>query len=124
MEIYGHHNVYTGRDKFEKLGQIAQWRYNNVTEASPRCKLKGSTGEFHPIPLVKGRPISYFLPDLCRELQVDYYGTTLFEGVEAFVYKGSARNMANGESFIISIYSFRFQAHFRTCAFPAVNSIL
>ncbi|KAH8341594.1 protein peste isoform X1 [Drosophila kikkawai] len=96
MEIYGHHNVYTGRDDFQKLGQIARWRYKNVTEASPRCLLKGSTGEFHPIPLVKGRPISYFLPDLCRELQVDYSGTTIFEGVEAFVYRGSARNFANG----------------------------
>ncbi|XP_043065296.1 protein peste [Drosophila ficusphila] len=96
MEIYGHHNVYTGKDDFKKIGQIARWRYNNFTEASPRCKLKGSTGEFHPIPLVKGRPITYFLPDLCRELQIDYSGTTIFEGVEAFVYKGSARNMANG----------------------------
>ncbi|KAH8413279.1 hypothetical protein KR009_009554 [Drosophila setifemur] len=96
MEIYGHHNVYTGQDDFNKLGQIARWRYNNVTESSPSCKLKGSTGEFHRIPLVKGRPISYFLPDICRELQVDYFGTTVFEGVDAFVYKGTARNMANG----------------------------
>ncbi|XP_039480646.1 protein peste [Drosophila santomea] len=96
MEVYGHHNVYTGQDEFQKLGQIARWRYNNVTESSPRCKLKGSAGEFHPIPLVKGRPISYFLPDLCRELQVDYSGTTIFEGIEAFVYRGSTRNMANG----------------------------
>ncbi|KAI8042355.1 hypothetical protein M5D96_003667 [Drosophila gunungcola] len=80
---------------YPKLGQIARWRYNNVTEASPRCKLKGSTGEFHPIPLVKGRPISFFLPDLCRELQIDYSGSTTFEGVEAYVYRGSERNVAN-----------------------------
>ncbi|KAH8266583.1 hypothetical protein KR018_001830 [Drosophila ironensis] len=94
-EVYGHHNVYTGKDDFKKLGQIAQWRYNNVTEASPSCKLKGSAGEFHPLPLEKGKSISYFLPDLCREFEVDYFGTTTFEGVDAFVYKGTARNMAN-----------------------------
>ncbi|XP_015035804.2 protein peste [Drosophila pseudoobscura] len=96
MEIYGHHNVYTGRQDFSKLGQIARWRYNNVTASSPRCRLKGSAGEFHPIPLEKGRNISYFLPDICRELEVDYHSTTVFEGVEGYVYKGTARNMANG----------------------------
>ncbi|BFF95493.1 protein peste [Drosophila madeirensis] len=96
MEIYGHHNVHTGRQDFNKLGQIARWRYNNVTDSSPRCRLKGSAGEFHPIPLVKGRNISYFLPDICRELEVDYVGTTIFEGVLGYVYKGSARNVANG----------------------------
>lgn len=54
-------------------------------------------GEFHQIPLQKGQPITYFLPDICRELQVDYAGTTVYEGIEAFVYRGSKRNMANGE---------------------------
>lgn len=66
-------------------------------------------GEFHQIPLQKGQPITYFLPDICRELQVDYAGTTVYEGIEAFVYKGSKRNMANGE---INRYIFnRYMSH-------------
>lgn len=97
-QIYGHHNVYTGQQDFSKLGQIARWRYDNVTAGQPNCKLSGSTGEFHPIPLLEGRPISYFLPDICRELILDYAGKTLFEGIAAHVYKGTPRNMANGES--------------------------
>ncbi|KAH8378294.1 hypothetical protein KR093_010581 [Drosophila rubida] len=95
-EVYGHHNIYTGADDFSKIGQIARWRYDDVAASFPHCKLKGSIGEFHRIPLRKGEPISYFLPDICRELQVDYAGTTIFEGMEAYVYKGSRRNMANG----------------------------
>ncbi|KAH8403141.1 hypothetical protein KR222_005831 [Zaprionus bogoriensis] len=95
-DIYGHHNVYTGKQDFSKLGQIARWRYTNVSIQSSHCKLRGSTGEFHPIPLQKGKPITYFLPDICRELQVDYSETTIFEGIEAYVYRGSKRNMANG----------------------------
>lgn len=95
-EIYGHHNVYTGQDDFNKLGQIARWRYGNVSSTAPKCKLKGSTGEFHPIPLRQGEPISYFMPHICRELKIDYAGTTVFEGIEAYVYRGSKRNMANG----------------------------
>ncbi|EDV99356.1 GH13075 [Drosophila grimshawi] len=95
-EIYGHFNVYTGLQDFSKLGQIARWRYDNVTNGHPKCKLRGSMGEFHPSPLRQGEPISFFLPDLCRELKIDYAGTMDFEGLEAYVYKGSARNMANG----------------------------
>ncbi|XP_023177279.2 uncharacterized protein LOC111603776 [Drosophila hydei] len=95
-QIYGHHNVYTGQQDFSKLGQIARWRYDNVTAGQPNCKLSGSTGEFHPIPLLEGKPISYFLPDICRELILDYAGKTLFEGIAAHVYKGTPRNMANG----------------------------
>lgn len=103
-QIYGHHNVYTGQDDFSKLGQIARWRYDNVTAGQPNCKLSGSTGEFHPIPLRQGRPISYFIPDICRELILDYAGTTLFEGIPAYVYKGTPRNMANGESVLQKLY--------------------
>ncbi|KAM8717552.1 hypothetical protein ACLKA7_004276 [Drosophila subpalustris] len=95
-EVYGHHNVYTGQEDFSKLGQIARWRYSNVSSPFPKCKLRGSIGEFHPIPLRKGEPISYFLPDICRELKIDYAGTTVFEGIDAYVYRGSKRNMANG----------------------------
>ncbi|KAH8263690.1 hypothetical protein KR044_012522 [Drosophila immigrans] len=97
-EVYGHHNIYTGADEFNKLGQIARWRYDDVSASYPHCKLKGSIGEFHPIPLRQGEPISYFLPDLCRELQVDYAGTTVFQGIDAYVYRGSPRNMANGST--------------------------
>ncbi|EDW64458.2 uncharacterized protein Dvir_GJ17481 [Drosophila virilis] len=95
-QIYGHHNVHTGQQDFSKVGQIARWRYDNVSAGYPNCKLRGSTGEFHPTPLRQGEPISYFLPDLCREMQLDYAGTTLFKGIEAYVYKGTARNLANG----------------------------
>ncbi|XP_030383661.1 protein peste [Scaptodrosophila lebanonensis] len=96
-EVYGHHNVYTGRDEFSKLGQIARWRYDTVAGGHTKCgHIKGSTGEFHTIPLKQGEPISYFLPDLCRELYVDYAGTTVYEGIHAYVYKGTARNLANG----------------------------
>ncbi|XP_054741988.1 protein peste-like [Anastrepha obliqua] len=97
-DLTGVFNVYTGADDISKIGQMHTWNYKHHTGYfQSTCGLvNGSAGEFHPPYLKQHGSVSFFTPDLCRTVPLDYLETAEIEGLFGYKYHGGVRSVDNG----------------------------
>lgn len=98
--LTGHYNMHTGEEDISKLGVVDNWNFNKRTNFfDGHCGLiNGSAGEFYPPKQTKDRPISFFSPDLCRSIALDYEKEEEIHGIKGFKYSGGAKLVDNGNN--------------------------
>lgn len=96
--IMGHFNMYTGEGDINKIGKMGEWNYSNRTSYFPdHCGMvNGSAGEFYPPNQTKNKPISFFSPDMCRTIPLDFEEESIVHNMMGYKYTGGPKTVDNG----------------------------
>ncbi|OXA59423.1 Protein croquemort [Folsomia candida] len=80
-------NMFTGRDDITKFGEMGEWNHvKSTTYYKSYCaNVNGSAGEFFP-PKQTKQPISLFVPDICRTLNLNFKEETEVDGIAGYRY--------------------------------------
>lgn len=99
--LTGNFNMHTGEDDVSQLGVLKNWNYKSRTSYFPEhCgMINGSAGEMYPQKLQKDSSISFFSPDLCRSIPLDYEKEATIEQIPGFKFSGGARTVDNGTKY-------------------------
>lgn len=91
----------TGELDLMRIGELVEWNGGNRTDYFPaHCgMINGSAGEFYPQNLQQDQSISFFSPDLCRSIPLDYAEEQEIKGIRAYKYSGGPRTVDNGTKY-------------------------
>ncbi|XP_037042329.1 protein peste-like isoform X2 [Bradysia coprophila] len=94
----GHFNMHTGEDDISQIGTIKNWNFApRIKYFSDECGvLKGSAGEFYPPIKEKSAPVSLFVPDVCRGINLDFDEEKTVHGITGYKYRGDKKTVDNG----------------------------
>jgi len=98
-DLTGWYNVDTGAQNIGNIGVLKYWNFEDTNNAfDGECgKITGSAGEFYPPKQKRGGSISFFTPDMCRTVPLDYEKDVEIHGVKGFKYRGGPRSVDNGK---------------------------
>ncbi len=97
-----HLNMYTGSRDVEQLGTIGRWEYSSyvlshwprpgdddqvegLTDDDVCGKVNGSSDYFPPH--LEKTAVDFFATDLCRPINLKYFGTEVKHGIETYAYR-------------------------------------
>ena len=93
--------MHTGADDISQFGTVKYWNYNDRTNYfAGKCgEVYGSAGEFYPPNQTKNKPISFFSPDMCRSISLDFSEEVSIDGVTGYKYSGGKKTVDNGTAY-------------------------
>lgn len=96
----GHTTSGTSASK-KNLEKMVLQNFSNRTSAyAGTCaEVEGFTGQMYGQNLNREDPISFFIPDMCRDLSLDFETDKEIDGISGFKYVAGPRNFAN-----VSVY--------------------
>lgn len=93
--------MHTGESDYSQIGVVKNWNYSPRTQFYPdHCGMvNGSAGEFYPPKQTKDKPISFYSPDMCRTLSLDFNEEVQVHGINGYKYVGGAKLWDNGTKY-------------------------
>lgn len=93
--------MHTGAEDISHFGELKNWNYAPKTEYYPdECgQVTGSAGEFYPPRQSKDKPISFFNPDMCRSVELDFEDEVDVKGINGYKYSGGKKSVDNGNKY-------------------------
>lgn len=90
--------MHTGENGMAQFGALKTWNYRETNGAfQGDCGLiHGSAGEFFPPKQSRFSTISFFSPDMCRSVPLDYEKDVEVHGVTGYKFSGGERSVDNG----------------------------
>ncbi|XP_030762896.1 protein croquemort-like isoform X2 [Sitophilus oryzae] len=87
-----------GLGKTTKLGELYSWKTMNQTPYySDHCgNIKGSDGDFFPSGLNKESIITFFSPDMCRYIDLEFEKEVNIKGIMGLKYSAGRKFLDNG----------------------------
>ncbi|XP_063701397.1 protein peste-like [Culicoides brevitarsis] len=97
-DLTGYYNMHTGENNMAEFGALKYWNFNETNGAfEGDCgKIHGSAGEFFPPKQSRFGTISFFSPDMCRSVPLDYEKDVEIHGVTGYKFSGGPRSTDNG----------------------------
>uniref|UniRef100_A0A1B0FMP8 Plasma membrane glycoprotein CD36 n=1 Tax=Glossina morsitans morsitans TaxID=37546 RepID=A0A1B0FMP8_GLOMM len=98
LDYDGLFTIHTGVDNIHNLGQLMHWNGKNTSDFySPPCNtIKGTPGDLFPPELDSQEPITVFVTDVCRYLNLKPNGSTELYGLQAITWEGTNATLDSG----------------------------